>query len=105
MDKSIPISEPKDASMLHRLIAQARHCEICASEIASQRDIASPSRIYYALRNAQGHVVYTLEVSFRGAVWQLRKRFNDFLNMNQQLKRELPRADVGQLPERRFFGR
>jgi PX domain len=63
----------------------------------------------YTLHNnsslLQGHISYVVEVSFRGANWQIEKRFNEFMNLNQQLRRQHPHANLGSVPQKRFFGR
>ncbi|CAM9288434.1 unnamed protein product [Discosporangium mesarthrocarpum] len=55
----------------------------------------------------KGHVVYTIRVNFRNTSWLLEKRYNDFVQLHQELARELKEADrdMLELPPRRLFGR
>ncbi|KAG5184634.1 Phox homologous domain-containing protein [Tribonema minus] len=61
--------------------------------------------IKYYEKSRQGHVSYVVEVGFRGAMWHLQRRFNDFAALHQDLRRHFPAAHIPDLPPKRFFGR
>eukprot|EP00752_Nemacystus_decipiens_P009113 g8137.t1 len=63
------------------------------------------ARINYWEKLEEGHVVFNIDVSFRGSVWVIEKRFNDFVTLQQGLSREFRDTDLGPLPKRRFFNR